>query len=377
MQLEERGLIFDATNRPPGQNVNSFTGLRRLQSGAILAGFQSGSAKHGLDATARLCRSRDGGKTWTPLEHKFDTSLGGVPGSLSSGDTVEAEPGRLLLFSTWFDRSDPKKPLFDPVSQGVLHCKQVWAVSTDEGASWGPWNILPTPGLTGCATTGSPLRWPDGTLGYAFESFKEYDDPNPGRHGAWLAISRDGGKTFPDFHLVAQHPEHKIYYWDQRLGTGRAPGEYVAMFWTHHLESKEDLNVHFRKGSINDKAHPIAQISDTKIPGQIAAPLLLDDGRILAFVVDRNRPGTMKLWVSSDGGKTWPAAESLVVHLHDERAMLSQGMKNIDFNQYWEDMAKWTFGHPSICPLGDGRVLLAFYAGVPGCLSIHWARVRV
>jgi hypothetical protein len=38
-------------------------------------------------------------------------------------------------------------------------------------------------------------------------------------------------------------------------------------------------------------------------------------------------------------------------------------------------MVKWTYGHPAIVPLDDGRVLLAWYAGVPGTLSIHWARV--
>jgi hypothetical protein len=40
-------------------------------------------------------------------------------------------------------------------------------------------------------------------------------------------------------------------------------------------------------------------------------------------------------------------------------------------------MGKWTFGHPAIRMLPEGRVLLAYYAGTPDCLSIHWARVRV
>jgi hypothetical protein len=375
MQIIERGLIFDATNRPAHERINAFTSLCRMSNGTILCGFQSGPGKHDPASSARVCRSRDGGRTWTDLGSPFERSIGGVPGSLACGEMVEAEPGRLLLFTTWFDRSDPARPLFDAETQGILHSKQLWAESADEGQTWGPWHEVPTPGLAGCAATGPVLRWADGTLGLAFESFKEFDDPRPGTHAAWLALSRDGGRTFPQIKLVAQHPQHKLYYWDQRLCEGRQPGEYEALFWTHHLTEQRDLLVHYTAGSIHaadtNRKHPV----ETTIPGQIAAPLLLPDGRLLAFVVDRDRPGTMKLWSSRDHGVTWPAADCLTVHTHDERAALTQGQTNVDFNEYWDDMAKWTFGHPALRLLDDGCLLLAWYAGPPGTLSIHWARV--
>jgi hypothetical protein len=115
----------------------------------------------------------------------------------------------------------------------------------------------------------------------------------------------------------------------------------------------------------------------TTIPGQIAAPLRLDDDRLLAFVVDRGRPGTMTLWCSPDDGTNWPLADRLVVYTHDERAAVTQGRENIDFKQYWEDMGKWSFGHPAIRPLDDQHVLLAWYAGTPDRMSLHWARVRI
>jgi hypothetical protein len=288
---------------------------------------------------------------------------------------VEVAPGRLLLFSTWFDRSDPARPLFDPVTEGILRSKQLLAVSTDDGDTWSAWQEIPTPGLTGCATTGPVTAWPDGTIAYAFESFKEYDDPRPGYHAAWLLISRDGGRSFEKPFLLAQDSAHRVYYWDQRLCPTDKPGEFVALFWTHDLQAKRDLSGHFLRASIN---RPITELPrDTGIPGQIAAPLLLPDGRILAFVVDRGRPGTMRLWQSRDGGASWPEDEALTVHQHEEQAKLSQGRENIDFKQYWEDMGKWSFGHPAIRLLDDDHVLLAYYAGTPERMSIHWAHVRV
>ncbi|MBM3458675.1 MAG: exo-alpha-sialidase, partial [Armatimonadetes bacterium] len=213
----ETGILFDATGRPESEAIAFFTALCPLVSGTLLAGFQVGPSKHALTATIRVSRSRDGGTTWSEIPWQFETVLDGIPGSLAAAEMVEAEPGRLLLFTTWFDRRDPTLPLFDPVSEGILPSRQLLAVSADNGETWGPWRVLPTPGLTGCAVTGPATRWDDGSIAFAFESFKEYGDPEPGRHAAWLMVTRDGGRSFEAPFLVAQHPRHQIYYWDQRL----------------------------------------------------------------------------------------------------------------------------------------------------------------
>jgi hypothetical protein len=377
MQIEQRGVIFDAANRAVSQRIAFFTSLCPLRSRTILCCFQLGSGKHSPDATIRICRSRDRGLTWQELPTEFETTLDGVPGSLAAPEMVEIEPERLLLFATWFDRSDPARPLFDPVTEGLLRSKQLLAVSTDGARSWSPWSVVATPGLTGCASTGPIVQWRDGTIAHAFESFKEFDDPRPARHAAWIVLSRDGGRTFSEPLLVAQHPEQKVYYWDQRLCPATTNGEFIALFWTHDLEQKRDLRVHLRRAAIDGSAIGCGPIRETTVAGQIAAPLLLDDGRLLAFVVDRARPGTMKLWVSYDAGATWPEDECLLVHSHDERAAVTQGLENIDFKQYWEDMGKWSFGHPAIRSLDDGRVLVAWYAGTPDSMSVHWAHIRV
>jgi hypothetical protein len=376
MRVQDRGVIHDSAARPPGERVAAFTSLCRLRSGTILCGFQAGPAKHAPTSTARLCRSQDGGRTWHDVPARFETCIDGVPGSLTGAEMVEADPGRLLLFATWFDRSDPGRPLFDPQTEGILRSKQLMSVSVDDGLTWNRWTQIPTPGLFGCSSTGPVLRWPDGTIGFAFESYKEYDDPRPGRHAAWLLISRDGGQTFGDPILIAQDPGHEVCYWDQRMCVGAKPHEFIALFWTHDRAQKHDLPVHRLRASLGEAPIRHAQIAPTGIPGQIAAPLLMPDGKLLAFVVEREGTSAMTLWQSSDGGESWPVDERLVVYAHDERAMLSQRSAEIDFKEYWDDMIRWTFGHPAICALEHNRVLVAYYAGVPGSTSIHWARVE-
>lgn len=377
MQVEWKSIVYDAAAQPESGRVAFFDGVLRLESAAWVCGFTAGQSKHHHEGTIRLCRSRDSGRTWSLLPWRFESRLDGRPGSLAGAELVEVEPGRLLLLTTWFDRTDPERPLFDPETEGILRSRQLVAESADEGDTWSDWRIVPTPGLTGTAITGPTLRWSDGTVALAFESFKEFDDPRPATHGAWLVASSNGGKTFQQPHLVAQDPKQQVYYWDQRLCSGFQPGDYVGLFWTHDRAAKRDLNVHLLHGNLHHPDTDRRQPVETSIPGQIAAPLLLPDGRLLAFVVDRNQPGTMRLWCSRDLGHTWPESDCLTVHQHDEQARLSQGSENIDFAQYWEDMAKWTFGHPAIRPLGNERVLVTWYAGAPNCLSIHAAAIHV
>ncbi len=374
MRAEKRGLIYDARPVAETERVAYFTSLVPLESGSWLAGWQCGPAKQTPANTIRLARSRDGAETWHLLPFRFETSWQGTAGSLLTAEMVEAEPGRLILFTTWANRSDPSRPLFDPETEGILPTRILFCVSTDEGDTWGEWSELSTPGLTGCAVTGPIVRWSDGSFACAFESFKEFDDPAPVEPAAWLAVSRDGGRSFAAPWQVAQHPEHTKYYWDQRLCPTQTAGEFVAMFWTHNRPRQRDLNVHLLRASIDDGPMVAEQPVEISIPGQIAACLIANDGRLLAFVVDRGRPGTMTLWQSADGGHSWPEDGRLVVHTHDEQAAITQGRENIDFAEYWEDMGKWSFGHPAIRPLGDGW-LLAWYAGTPKQMSIHWARV--
>lgn len=378
LDILDRGLIFDATEQEPASRVACFTSLCRLASGRILCGFQNGPSKQAATSTVRLAESTDGGRAWTLLPAEFETTLDGTPGSLAALEVVESGPGRLLAFATWFDRSEPDRPLFDPLTEGILRSKQLSAESLDGGHTWTPWRELDLGELRGTALTGPTIRWEDGAIGVAFESFKEFDDPAPGQHAAWFAVSRDGGRgrDFATPLLVARDPEGRVYYWDQRLCVGRRPGELTAMFWTHDRAERRDLPVHMRHFQLKDDQLSASPITSTRIPGQIAAPLWLES-RLLAFVVDRGAPATMSLWCSDDGGATWPMANRLVVYRHDEQAALSQGTENIDFKQYWEDMGRWSFGHPALCRLDGANVLAAWYAGTPTCMSIHWARVRV
>ncbi len=376
MQIEASGLVFDARDKPKHQSHCSFIGLAALSDGGLLCSFQNGSGKHAIDSTVRLCRSNDMGESWELIDTSFDTVRDGLPGSLSSGEIVEVQPNQLRMIATWFDRSDPERPLFDPETEGILHSRQLIASSDDGGNSWSNWREFDIPNLTGCSSTGPILKTTSGQIGYPFESYKEFDETVEKAHAAWVTFSDDDGQSFFEPQQVAKHPDDRLYYWDQRICAGWEPDQFVALFWTHDLVQQRDLNVHLRSFRWKDGELELDPIVETSIVGQIAAPLCLPDGRLLAFVVDRNSSGSLKLWQSADRGKTWLEDDALTIYDHGQQAAALANDEK-DFAEYWEEMGKWTFGHPAIQQVSENRVVVCYYAGTTEQLSVHWARVEV
>jgi hypothetical protein len=374
MKLEARGVICDTRKRGDSQKAASFVTLSAAESGTIFCVFQIGPVKNAATSTLLVYRSYDQGCSWQEMSFRFEPKINGASGSFSSGQIVETEPGKLLLMATWFDRSQPEQPFFDPMTEGILPTKQLMAFSTDEAETWTEWQILPIPGLQACSCTGPLLKWGDGVIGFPFENLKQFDDPKPVVPGAWCMVSKDRGRNFESPTLVARDPTNKIYFWDQRLSPGRKPGEFVGLFWTYDREKQQDLKIHCLRSSLfgdGSKARPFP----TTLTGQIASPLWLGNGRLVAFVVERSCPGTLTLWSSNDEGISWP--ENLVVYRHEESLATVSGTSASNYAQYWEEMGKWSFGHPAILPLGGETVLLAYYAGQPNRTSIHWARVNM
>jgi hypothetical protein len=371
----EHGLIHDASSAVAHEKIAFTCGLRQTSSGSIFSTCQLASAKSAPDSHLGLFRSQDQGRTWRRIATQIPNDYAGVRGSIAAGEIVETSPGRLMLVSTWYDRTDPERPLFDPVTEGLLKSKILKSFSDDDGETWSEWEEIPLQGLTGAAISGGALQWNDQSVGVVFESFKHFDETEDRPQAAWVLRSFDGGKTFPQLTQVASDPTGRTSYWDERLCAGPTPGEYLGLFWTHDREAKIDLSVHWKRGfCIGEKSSQVPR--PTGMDGQISALTLLPDGSILSCVVHRNRPSSLSLWHSRDGGETWPLESKTVIYDHEEKARLSQGASEIDFAQYWEDMGRWTFGHPALLAISQTEVLLVYYAGVPGALSMHWALLR-
>lgn len=174
---------------------------------------------------------------------------------------------------------------------------------------------------------------------------------------------------------VARDPTDRLFYYDQRQAFCPKTNRLISAFWTYDRTAEKDVGIHISQGD------PVALEWQTPAPtgitGQIAQPIPLPDGRLLLFYVDRTPPGSMRLLASEDSGSTWKSSSELVVYRHggaQHRAAEGKG----GYASLWDDMAKWSFGHPAVVVLDEGTVLLTYYAGPDErCLSIHWAMIRL
>jgi hypothetical protein len=374
MEVIARGTIFDATTAPDNCRSCAFTSVARLTNGDLLVAFRNATGRDAPDGRLRVLRSRDEGVTWTTLHEGMTATVDGIAGNLYSGYFTELAPGRLLGAFVWVNRSDPALSFVNPITAGVLPMRTLLAESTDGGESWGPFRVVDHAPQTGCSCTGPVMRLAGGLLALPYESWKEYDDPSPGRHAANLALSSEGGRTWPCRKTVAADPDSALFYWDQRFAVHPGTGLLTAMFWTHDRAAQHDIDNHIAWGR-PDGSHWTTPVS-TGWRGQHCQPVALGGDRLAAIYVHRHDPPSLRVILSEDFGRTWRRETELAFYesavgpepgVSGERA----------FEDFWQDMMAWRFGHPRGLLLPDGDLFVAYYAGDEVATSMRWVRIAV
>lgn len=368
-QVVERGLIFGDGDPQSPARVACYPSLARLSDGRILCTFRTGRSKDGADEMLRIMQTNDEGRTWQALPFAPDTTLGGVPGSLSVGHIIETAPGELLMVASWINRSDASLPISHPHTGGLLEIRSVKLHSYDMGKSWSAIEAIapmpfPQPEISGPVIA---LNQP-GHLLLPLENQKFYDDPEPIDEKCYALLSHDGGKSWPEWAMIAHdHPARK--FWCNRVAR-LSSGRLVCVSWTFDNSTEQDLPLHLTFGSPDGKewSNPVA----TGIQGQVSHLLALDESTLLMATSHRLSPAAIRLRQSSDGGSSWDG-DGLLIFDAQAQAARSGG----DLATYYQAMTNYTFGWSPMLPLNDGGVLLAHFAGVDEAIAIHWVKIAV
>ena len=211
-----------------------------------------------------------------------------------------------------------------------------------------------------------------GRLGGAVRTAGTGTEGGPSLHSAHALLAEEEG-IFNQVIDVARDPADRLFFYDQRQAVCPRTGRPVAAFWTYDRLSRQDLAIHLSWG--DPETLTWEPPFSTGIRGQIAVPVPLPDGRLGLFYVHRHPPGSLRLVLSRDEGRTWDLSEEMIVYASGGPKERGMGDRE-DLSEFWDDMVKWTFGHPAAS--AGRRSLLAYYAGEnERRLSVHWARVRV
>ena len=364
--------------------VLSFPGVAVLSDGSLLATVRAGSAKDSSDETIELYRSIDGGRTWGEPQRPFlAQQVGGRSGSLKVCYLTElsprlspqsSAPPHLMAACMWVDRqSYPGQPLFNPDTEGCLPMAILLADSDDFGQSWSPWRVVPMPDDIGPPSLTSPiLQLADGTLAMSIETNKTYHDKTKWYQRVLLFHSTDLGQSWGEPVIAAQDPTGRIFNWDQRAGV--APdGRLVTFLWTYDSKTHTYLNIHRRLSSDGGRTWSAAE--DLGFTDQPAHPAILPDGRVVLAWVDRFRTHSIRARLAPGLEAGFEAESEVVIYTHSvDQPRTATGDVT---GALLADMSLWSFGLPYAEVLPDGDVLVVYYAGSQSVMDIHWARLHL
>ena len=146
------------------------------------------------------------------------------------------------------------------------------------------------------------------------------------------------------------------------------------MFWTHDRETETDIENHIAWGTPDGRKWSAP--SSTGWRGQHCQPVALGGNRLAAVYVHRHDPPSLRIVLSEDFGKTWDRKNEFAFYASPSGTEAGVAGERA-FEDFWQDMMTWSFGHPRGVVLPDGDLFIAFYAGDGAATSMRWVRLGV
>ena len=205
--------------------------IARLADGEIVVAHRLGTRRESADGRPHLVTSPDAGATWTDLGRPLDF-LGVEGWDLRGAALAPLLSGELLTVVVALDKR-LDRPVYNPVTEGLVSVRNRIAVSGDGGRTWVRLDDLTGGPVPQTASQGL-LVLPQGDVLCTFETFKEYDDPGVWRYQGGVVRSRDGGRTWGECVISAasdpEHDPHDTMWWDPRIAR-LASGELVQFVY--------------------------------------------------------------------------------------------------------------------------------------------------
>jgi len=377
MSTLQHGIVVKSQANTNEQSC-CFPRIAILPNGRWLAGFRATRGKQDEDLQrAMVTWSDDQGKMWSkPTEPWAPMKVDGKPGRWRAICFTPLGGSRVLGTLNWADGSVPGQPLFNPQTEGVQDLRIFMTVSQNNGQTWSvPKRIVEKPyDKIPVSITGSTLVMPDGSWGCQFELNKTFNDAGLWHQAAVMSHSTDQGETWSSAVDVARDPKLQVLHWDQRPQV-LSDGSVVSLFWTFDKSKGDYINMHAARST--DSGRTWGKPWDIGIPGQPAPLVDLGRGRLGLVYVDRTGTPMIKMRVSRDGARTFPANTEIVVH---QRSVASQTINKQqgDSADAWAEMAAFSIGLPDAVRIGDGEALVVYYTGPDkDHTDIEWARVKI
>lgn len=355
----------------------SYAQTALLADGSIACLYRRGTTKHSHDGVLVVQMSEDFGRTWSEPVTVFDGS-GDTPRetTVSGGICATGKDSLLVVFGSVLGLSEDTYLFGEAGMQ--LPRRARGSISGDCGRTWKALPPLRTKEYPRCGVAGSPLVLPDGATGIPVEVALD-----SGVQATILARWRpnetgENGWEAAEFALIAGDHSGQASLCDAHF-TVLPNGDVLMLLWTF-LSDERTVNVH--RSVSSDSGLTWSPPEPTAIEGQVTVPLALPSETVIAASNYRHYPEGIYLWTSTDAGQTW--GDVPPCRLWDERSKQIVA-KEQPWHQaeaaageaVWAELKGFTFGTPDLELLGDGSVLLTYYATLEGVTHIRACRFRI
>ena len=367
IDIQRTGLVYRGSDSHPHLRNAYFPSVVQTPHGDLIATMDIGAVMCSQDTRCYLCRSTDGGRTWSPPQLIFEPDQSAGP--VHTTCRMNAAPdGRLVTFVALTDHPSADTATTNPDNGGTTDMQLALLTSDDSGATWSAPQPLAPPldwkyfEICHAVFPVTPDRW---LLPASMRLNWQGDCPYGQR--AFVFISDDSGETWPRIVDVFDLWDQNIISWEQKQ-TFLSDGRIFAMCWAFNDKTKKDHNNHYTLSGDNGASY--AQPLESPLNGQTCTPIGLEDNHVLCLYRRLDKKG---LWahLARIEDTTWqPVADQLV--WGGQVDALPGGL-----DSRMENLHTLRFGYPTIIKLADGDLFMVFW-GVEDDLSvIRWFRLRV
>ena len=339
------------------QRDSAFPQAVQLPDGDLLCSFTVGGGPN-VNGGTDWARSTDNGQTWT-LEGTLVAPTADPPSTYALKLSLAADGRTVYAYGSHsFRRAEES---FGDGSNEPVLCR-----STDGGRTWSAPQAVPMPG-------DGPLEISHGVL--ALESGRLLAPtatlPDKDRLGeqVLVAISDDGGQTWPQHGVVFEDPDKRFGYFEQKLAQV-SPELLIATCWTVTLGDVVDQADSFVLSRDNGATWGPAH--STGIMGQTMTPIPLGGDRLLVLYNRRYGDQGIVMNLVTFTDEAWT--------IHYEDLMYDSGARRDlpqDVETGVEEFDSFMFGFPTALRLQDGTYLATHWCKEDGPFGIRWTRLRV
>lgn len=364
--MNETGLVYRNPKPHLFSRQASFPSLVLLPGGEMLCAFGVGSGFESADNHTELARSVDGGRTWALAGAVFAE---GTDRPTSCNLRISRmQDGELIAFGVRADRRRADEGLSNPETQGFVETELLQFRSADDGRTWaGPQIVAPPlvgPSFELCSPV---IALRDGRRLWPTSTWKGWDGDNPSGMKAIALVSRDAGRTWPDYVDVMNGVAEDVIYWEQKL-VELDDSRLLAVCWTHDLAAGADRQVHYALSV--DGGRSFGPPRPTGLHGQTSTPIPLGEGRLVCVYRRTDRPGLWASYARLDGD-VWVNEAELGLWGHAQPGAAN----SVDGANLSRSFTTLKFGLPAGVVLPDRDVYVAFWC-VEDCLYvIRWVRI--